>query len=67
MEPKIKQLARSKKITLTQLAKNLNISRGYLSSITHGHQSAGKNLAKAIEIWSEGQITHTELIYPKES
>lgn len=66
MEPKIKLLARSKKTTLTQLAKDLNISRGHLSRIAHGHYPAGKNLAKAIEIWSEGQITHTELIYLKE-
>jgi transcriptional regulator with XRE-family HTH domain len=64
MDTKLKRIAKQKKITLTELAKQLEISRVHLTNIANGREPAGKRLAKKIEIWSDGQITHSELIYP---
>ena len=63
MDTKFKRIVRQKNITLTQLARELNISRVHLTNVANG-EPAGKHLAKQIEKWSDGQITHSELIYP---
>jgi len=63
MDTKFKQLVRQKNITLTDLAKFFNVSRVHLTNIANG-SPAGRRLAKKIESWSDGAISHSELLYP---
>ena len=63
METRFKQLVRQRKLTLTSLAKCLSVSRVHLTNIANG-SSAGRQLAKRIEQWSNGDISHSELLYP---
>ena len=64
MNTKLKRYTKTQKITLTKLAQNLKYSRQHISEIANG-QPAGKKLALKIEKWSNGHISHTELLYPK--
>jgi len=64
MNTKFKQVIKNKKTTITYLAKYFNVSREHLTNIANG-APAGKNLAKKIETWTGGEISCTDVIYPK--
>ncbi|RLI50020.1 MAG: hypothetical protein DRP09_20270 [Candidatus Thorarchaeota archaeon] len=66
METKLKKVVKKRGLTLTQLAREFCITRVHLTNIANG-EPAGKKLAKKIEEWSQGEITHTELLYPKKN
>lgn len=53
--------------TITKFAKELEISRNYLSQIAMGHQKPSKRLAKDIERITEGKVTAEELLKEKEN
>jgi transcriptional regulator with XRE-family HTH domain len=63
MNTKFKKLVQEQNITLKDLAKQLRVSRVHLTNIANG-APAGKQLAKKIEAWSGGLISHSELLYP---
>ena len=62
MDTNFKRFVRDRKITLKSLAKELCVSREHLTNIANG-APCGKNLAKRIEHWSNGVISHSELLY----
>ena len=58
-------LSRSK-ITRTDFAKILGISRTHLQDILSGRRSPSKTLAKKIEEATEGKVTKEELLFPED-
>jgi len=53
------------KMTITSLAKSLDINRVHLNAIVNKKLIAGKRLAKDIEIATHGQVTMAELLAGK--
>lgn len=51
-----------KKMTIGTLAEKIGYDRSYLSEVMRGNKKAGKKLAKALEIETEGFITAQELL-----
>ena len=64
MNTKFKQAVNKAGITLTDLARKFDVSRVHLTNVANG-EPAGKKLADKIFKWSNGQITHTDILYPK--
>ena len=53
------------KRTVTEFAKELNISRGHASRVISGSVKAGNLLAAAIERLTEGKVTQKEILAKK--
>ncbi len=50
------------RMTVTDFAKSLEISRGMMNRIVHKHVKPGKRLARDIEIATHGQVSIKELM-----
>jgi predicted XRE-type DNA-binding protein len=50
------------KMTVTDFAKYLDISRNHLNSIVNKHIKPGKRLARDIILATQGQVTEKELM-----
>ena len=66
MGKKLLKYIKGRGLTITQAATILGITRQRLSGIANG-QACGRKLAKRIEIWSEGHIYHSYLLYPEDN
>ena len=55
-----------KKISKTDFAKRVGITRNYLSLISLGRSLPSKRLAKDIEFETGGEVTIDEILNPKE-
>lgn len=49
-----------KRITITDLAHRVGVSRGYLSQITIGNMKPSKRLCRLIEIETEGLVKYED-------
>jgi len=49
------------RLTVTQVAKDLDCTRSWLSQVIHGEVKAGKRLAKDIYEYTKGTVTEYEL------
>lgn len=54
-----------KKISQTNFANELGISRNHLGEILRGRRSPSVKLAKKIEELTEGEVTKEEAMFPK--
>lgn len=54
-----------KRMTVTELAKELGVSRPYLNSIVLGVKRPGPQLAKKIEEATNGSVKVLELLFPE--
>lgn len=54
------------KITKTDFAKTLGISRGHLQGVISGKLSPSVKLAKKIEEATEGKVSKEKLLFPEE-
>jgi len=64
MEPK-KYIKEIRKITITQAAGEIGVSRQHLNMICNG-QPGGRRLAEKFEIWSNGDVSQSEIMCPQE-
>jgi transcriptional regulator with XRE-family HTH domain len=54
-----------KRVSQTEFAKELGISRNHLGEILRGRRSPSVKLAKKIEELSQGEVTKEEALFPK--
>ena len=54
-----------KRITQTDFAKNLEISRNHLGEILRGRRTPSVKLAKKMEKLSQGEVTREQAMFPK--
>jgi len=54
-----------RKMSIADAAREIGISRTWLSQICNGHQPVARKLAKKISEWSGGNISEFELTYPE--
>lgn len=54
-----------KRVSQTEFAKELGISRNHLGEILRGRRSPSVKLAKKIEELSQGEVTKEEVLFPK--
>ncbi|MEN8236156.1 MAG: helix-turn-helix domain-containing protein [Pseudomonadota bacterium] len=54
------------RITVTQLAKDLGISRTHLNLISSGQRRPSPDLAKRIEEITKNGVTKAELLFPED-
>lgn len=55
-----------KKKTVTDLAKEINVSRTHLNLISNGIRTPSPELAKRIEQATNGEVTKEELLFPED-
>lgn len=54
------------RITITEFARKIGVSRGYLSQITIGNLIPSSRLSRLIEIESEGFVKHEDFLGSQE-
>lgn len=53
-------------LSIKDFAEALGYTRSHISCVIHGHRKATADMAKAIEIATQGKITRQQMLYPEE-
>ena len=59
---KLEEFVGKRKVNITQLAESIGYSRCHLQGVVNGRFKAGKKLAKALEIATEGKLKAEDLL-----
>ena len=65
MQTPLRQIRKSKGLTLSEVAIATNIDVGNLSRIERGTQVTSLDKAEAISRFFDGEVTEMEILYPK--
>ena len=64
MTPK-EYIMKVRELTIRQAAKELGVSRPYLTDVVNGKAIPGKRLCEKLETWSDGALSKESLMWPK--
>lgn len=53
-------------LSIKDFAEGIGYTRGHVSAIIHRHRNATPEIAKRIEIATQGMITREQMLYPDE-
>ncbi|MBK5075197.1 helix-turn-helix transcriptional regulator [Budviciaceae bacterium CWB-B4] len=67
MQTPLRQIRKSKGLTLSEVAIATNIDVGNLSRIERGTQVTSLDKAEAISRFFDGEVTEMEILYPKKN